>query len=112
MAITVDPEPIWDQPIAVPERWIETVDENVAASKSRCTGRISDFLTRFLELPAGSQVKGISPCSTSYWTRTAEIQTEQADGTPRSFFLKVRRLRTSFTNSRYLISRHVLTRNI
>ncbi|KAL8976837.1 MAG: hypothetical protein Q9205_007239, partial [Flavoplaca limonia] len=72
MAITVDPEPVWDQPIAVPEKWIETVDENVAA-----------------KLPAGSKVKGISRCGTSYWTRTAEIQTEQADGTPRSFFLKV-----------------------
>lgn len=33
MAITVDPEPVWDQPIDVPEKWIETVDENVAASK-------------------------------------------------------------------------------
>ncbi|KAL8879026.1 MAG: hypothetical protein Q9215_002065 [Flavoplaca cf. flavocitrina] len=72
MAITVDPEPVWDQPIDVPEKWIETVDENVAA-----------------KLPAGSQVKGISPYGASYWTRTAEIQTEQADGTPRSFFLKV-----------------------
>ncbi|KAL8893846.1 MAG: hypothetical protein Q9192_004864 [Flavoplaca navasiana] len=65
-------EPVWDQPIAVPEKWIETVDENVAA-----------------KLPAGPQVKGISPCGTSYWTRKAQIQTEQADGKPRSFFLKV-----------------------
>ena len=42
-----------------------------------------------VELPEGSQVKGISPYGASYWTRTAEIETEQADGTPRSFFLKV-----------------------
>lgn len=33
MAITVDPEPVWDQPTDVPEKWIENVDENVAASE-------------------------------------------------------------------------------
>ena len=44
---------------------------------------------RRVELPEGSQIKGISPYGASYWTRTAEIETEQADGTPRSFFLKV-----------------------
>ncbi|KAL8713850.1 MAG: hypothetical protein Q9220_001995 [cf. Caloplaca sp. 1 TL-2023] len=62
MAITEDPEPVWDQPNTVPERWIETVDDNI---------------------------KGISPHGASYWTRTAEIETKQADGTPRSVFLKV-----------------------
>ena len=41
------------------------------------------------ELPHGSQVKGIHPCGGSYWTRTAEIVTVQADGSPLSFFLKV-----------------------
>ncbi|KAL9581455.1 MAG: hypothetical protein Q9212_003890 [Teloschistes hypoglaucus] len=72
MAITVDPEPVWDQPIDVPEKWIETVDEKVAA-----------------RLPEGSHVTGIFPSGASYWTRTAEIQTVQTDGTLRSFFLKV-----------------------
>lgn len=33
MAITVDPEPVWDQPNPVPNQWIETVDENVAKSE-------------------------------------------------------------------------------
>lgn len=41
------------------------------------------------ELPKCSQIKGIYPHGASYWTRTAEIQTEQADGSPQSFFLKV-----------------------
>lgn len=42
-----------------------------------------------LGLPRGSQVRGIFPYGASYWTRTAEIQTEQLDGSPLSFFLKV-----------------------
>lgn len=42
------------------------------------------------ELPNGSEVKGIFPFGASYWTRTAEIQTKQADGASLSFFLKVR----------------------
>lgn len=33
MAITVDPEPVWDQPTDVSEKWIETIDETVAASE-------------------------------------------------------------------------------
>lgn len=33
MAITVDPEPVWDKPNEVDEKWIQYVDENVAASK-------------------------------------------------------------------------------
>ncbi|KAL8993738.1 MAG: hypothetical protein Q9169_006120 [Polycauliona sp. 2 TL-2023] len=32
MAITVDPEPVWDEPNEVPKDWIETVDDNVAAT--------------------------------------------------------------------------------
>lgn len=40
-------------------------------------------------MPPGTQVKGIYPYGASYWTRTAEIQTEQPDGTPFSYFLKV-----------------------
>ncbi|KAI4164977.1 MAG: hypothetical protein LQ342_001253 [Letrouitia transgressa] len=31
MAITVDPEPVWDKPNEVDEKWIQYVDENVAA---------------------------------------------------------------------------------
>ncbi|KAL8940003.1 MAG: hypothetical protein Q9211_002482 [Gyalolechia sp. 1 TL-2023] len=62
MGTTFDPEPVW----------IQTVDDNVAA-----------------KLPHGSHIKAILPYGASYWTRTAEIQTEQANGTPQSFFLKV-----------------------
>ncbi|KAL8933235.1 MAG: hypothetical protein Q9216_006458 [Gyalolechia sp. 2 TL-2023] len=72
MAITYDPEPVWDEPCKVPEKWIETVDDNVAA-----------------KLPDGSQIEGIFPYGTSYWTRTARIRITQADGTPQSIFLKV-----------------------
>ncbi|KAG8525539.1 uncharacterized protein KY384_009183 [Bacidia gigantensis] len=43
------------------------------------------------ELPQGSQVKSISPYGASYWTRTAEIQTQQADESV-SYFLKVSNL--------------------
>ena len=28
-----DPEPVWTEPNAVPEKWIESVDENVLTSK-------------------------------------------------------------------------------
>ena len=44
-----------------------------------------------LELPIGTQVVGAFPHGASYWTRTAEIQTEQADGSSQSFFIKVER---------------------
>lgn len=40
-------------------------------------------------LPEGSKIIGIFPFGHSYFTRTAKIQTVQADGTPRSLFLKV-----------------------
>jgi hypothetical protein len=33
MVRTPDPEPVWDEPNEVPERWIESVDESVLASK-------------------------------------------------------------------------------
>lgn len=66
------PEVIWDKEIDVPEKWIQFVDDNVVA-----------------KLPRGTQVQGISPHGASYWTRTAEIVTEQADCSPLSFFLKV-----------------------
>jgi protein-ribulosamine 3-kinase len=44
------------------------------------------------ELPEGTKVKGIFPYGASVWTRTAEIQTQQADGSELSFFLKVQHL--------------------
>ncbi|KAL8642823.1 MAG: hypothetical protein Q9228_000519 [Teloschistes exilis] len=40
-------------------------------------------------LPEGSKIIGIFPFGHSYFTRTAKIQTVQADGTPRLLFLKV-----------------------
>ncbi|KAH0563490.1 hypothetical protein GP486_001941 [Trichoglossum hirsutum] len=63
---------IWDQEIDVPEDVISYVDSNVSAN-----------------MPPMSRVEGISPHGASYWTRTAEIQTTQEDGSPLSFFLKV-----------------------
>ena len=33
MVLTNDPEPVWDKPVDVPEKWIQFVDENVSASK-------------------------------------------------------------------------------
>lgn len=93
MVVTKDPEPVWDKEVDVPEKWIQFVDGNVSKSKLF----ISDFdvlgnngcRLRKVELPQGSRIKGISPCGASYWTRTAEIETEQVDGTQLSFFLKV-----------------------
>ncbi len=32
MVLTNDPEPVWDKPVDVSEKWIETVDENVRES--------------------------------------------------------------------------------
>src|SRR5437016_2682375 len=63
----------------LPERFIEYIDENVAASKEdpRSPGVEG---TDELELPPGSHIKGLFPHGTAYWTRTAVIQTEQADG--------------------------------
>lgn len=73
----------------LPERFIEYVDENVAASKEdpRCLRAES---TDELELPPDSHIKGLFPHGAAYWTRTAAVQTEQADGSPLDFFLKVR----------------------
>ena len=47
------------------------------------------FDRNYAELPEGTQITSISPHGASYWTRTAEVQTKQADGSPQSFFLKV-----------------------
>jgi len=32
MVKTHDTEPVWDKPVDVPEKWIQSLDENVAAS--------------------------------------------------------------------------------
>ncbi|KAM0795981.1 Fructosamine kinase-domain-containing protein [Usnea florida] len=64
--------PVWDKPVDVDEKWIQFVDDNVMT-----------------KLPPGCKVKGITPFGASYWTRTAEISTVQADGSDLSFFLKV-----------------------
>ena len=42
-----------------------------------------------IELPEGTKVISLSPHGASYWTRTAEVKTEQADGSEVLFFLKV-----------------------
>ena len=75
------------------------MDDNVYASKLFLCDRKSTQAQKLIktELPQGSQVKGIFPHGTSYWTRTAEIQTEQADGAPLSFFLKVTQHETGKT---------------
>lgn len=41
------------------------------------------------ELPEDSTVVSISPYGASYWTRTAEIKTNDSTGDEVSFFLKV-----------------------
>ncbi|KAI9703666.1 MAG: hypothetical protein M1836_007436 [Candelina mexicana] len=93
MVLTKDPEPVWDKEVDVAEHWIQFVDESVSASKLFVSGfdfaRDDECRLRNVELPQGSRIKDISPCGASYWTRTAEIETEQMDGTQLSFFLKV-----------------------
>ncbi|CZT06936.1 hypothetical protein WAI453_012824 [Rhynchosporium graminicola] len=41
------------------------------------------------ELPAGSEVKGIVPHGSSFWTQTARLSTTLSDGTLKYWFLKV-----------------------
>ena len=33
MVLTLDPEPVWDKPVDVPEKWIQKVDPNVEKGK-------------------------------------------------------------------------------
>ena len=93
MVLTKDPEPVWDKEVDVDQKWIQFVDESVSASKLFIFDfdflRDDEYRLIIVELPQGSRIKGISPCGASYWTRTAEIETEQVDGTQLSFFLKV-----------------------
>ena len=74
----------------VPEHLTETLDDNVYAGTeySRETFYCSILLTD-TELPGGSIVKKIYSHGQAYWTRTAAIHTEQANGSPLSFFVKV-----------------------
>lgn len=98
MATTVDLVPVWDLPNDIPEKWVESVDENVASSEWTNSVPLQGetiFPNSGIELPAGSQVKGIFRWGFSHWTRTAKIVTEQADGTQKLFFLKVRYIGTS-----------------
>jgi hypothetical protein len=91
-------EKVWDKPIDVPEKWIRDVDSNVLKGiiprprfhsfHQACL--LTTAETSFLELPKGTKIKGVFPHGASYWTRTAQIQTEQPDGSELSFFLKVR----------------------
>lgn len=80
-------EKIWDKETGVPQRVIEYVDENVLSS--RISSILCIYLSNKLELPAGTQLNGIIPHGTSYWTRTAKIATTQFDGSSLSFFIKV-----------------------
>ena len=72
--------------IDVPEEVITYVDENVLASKDSLAPLMGTTNNVYSELPPGTQVNGIFPHGASYWTRTAETETEQADVSPRSFF--------------------------
>lgn len=69
-----------------------TTSQQVSQAISSATRLLLAFLMHYIELPGGSQIKEISRYGASYWTQTAKIQTEQADGTPRSFFLKAWRV--------------------
>ena len=95
MVQSYDPEPVWHKPVDVPEKWIQHVDNNVLTSQFNSSDIQLQLLVIWIltsvELPQGSQVKGIYPYGASYWTRTAEIRTEQADKTEFSYFLKVPR---------------------
>lgn len=52
-------------------------------------------------LPKGAKVLGASSYGTSAWTRTARINIELDDGTPKSYFLKVRQMLASFKLKSY-----------
>ncbi|KAI9659639.1 MAG: hypothetical protein M1831_003720 [Alyxoria varia] len=83
MVTTHDPEPVWDKPPDVSEHWITFVDDNVLQGRSFFRS------IHAWKLPRNVKIKGIYPYGASYWTRTAEIQTEQQDGSLLSYFLKV-----------------------
>lgn len=45
-----------------------------------------------LELPAENTIISITPSGSSYWARTAKIETETPEGEEASYFIKVRDL--------------------
>ena len=49
-------------------------------------------------MPPGTDIREIFPHGSAYWTRTAAIQTTQADGSPLDFFLKISRTETGKIN--------------
>jgi protein-ribulosamine 3-kinase len=94
MAPSTDPS-IWNQEIAVPETVISFVDEavqesmymrgNMQVAMSRHGHRLIMLAT---ELPRGSQILGIEPAGSSYWARTARIDTIDGNGIRTSYFIK------------------------
>jgi protein-ribulosamine 3-kinase len=88
----------WSRENEVSEEWIQFVDDNVLAGKAERERSIIWPLTnlRSSELPQGTQIIGAFPHGASYWTRTAEIETQQADGSELSFFIKVCVISLSF----------------
>lgn len=70
---------------------MQFVDDNVLAGKPEREPLIVWPLTdlRYSELLQDIQIIGAFPHGVSYWTRTAEIETQRADGSELSFFIKV-----------------------
>ena len=95
MVLTLDPEPVWNKPVDVPEKWIKRVDPSVEKGKTSQISSVAWGVSSYdralirTELPGNSQLMRILPYAASYWTRTAKIQTETADGSSQAFFLKV-----------------------
>ena len=91
MVRTDDPEVVWDKPNDVDDKWISFIDHNVFTSRlqSYFTLDMHINVEKPSELPPGSKPLSINRCGNSYWTKGAEIRTEQGDGSIRSFFLKV-----------------------
>jgi protein-ribulosamine 3-kinase len=81
----------WNRENEVSEEWIQFVDDNVLAGKAELELSMvwHSVDLEYLELPQGTQIIGAFPHGASYWTRTAEIETQQADGSDLSFFIKV-----------------------
>ncbi|KAI0860147.1 Fructosamine kinase-domain-containing protein [Xylaria cubensis] len=71
MAPSTDPS-IWNQEIAVPSEVISYVDDAVKK-----------------KMPEGTQVLSIVPSGSSYWARTAKIETIGPDGSEVPYFIKV-----------------------
>ncbi|KAH8196263.1 hypothetical protein TruAng_009565 [Truncatella angustata] len=63
---------IWNKPIPVPASVISYVDKAIQE-----------------HLPPENKIVSIVPSGSSYWARTAKIETEKPDGEEESFFIKV-----------------------